>query len=72
MNTRDITSLYIVESPGFSLSAEEAIHGPESVKWKEAMQIEIDVLLKNDTWKLVTPLENRNVISNKMDFDQEI
>ena len=55
----------ILDNDDFSLSAEEAIHGPDSVKWNEAMQLEIDALLKNDTWELVKPLENRNIISNK-------
>ena len=55
----------ILHNDDFSLSAEEAIHGPDNVKWKEAMQLEIDALLKNDTWELITPPENRNIISNK-------
>ena len=56
--------LEILDDNDFSLSAEEAIHGVDSVKWKEAVQLEIDALLKNDTWELVTPPENRNIISN--------
>ena len=48
----------ILDNDDFSPSAEEAIHGPDSVKWKEAMQLEIDTLLKNDTWELVKPPEN--------------
>ena len=55
----------ILDNDDFSLSAEEAIHGLDSVKWKEAMQLEIDTLLKNDTWELVKPLENGNIILNK-------
>ena len=39
--------LEILDDNDFSLSAEEAIHGLDSVKWKEAMQLEIDALLKN-------------------------
>ena len=57
--------LEILDDDDFSFSVEEAIHGPNSVKWKEAMQLEIDTLLKNDTWELVTPRENRNIISKK-------
>ena len=50
--------LEILDDNVFSLSAEEAIHGPDSFKWKETMQIETDALLKNDTWELVTHPEN--------------
>ena len=57
--------LEILDDNDSSLSAEEAIYGLDSVKCKEAMQLEIDALLKNKTWELVTPPENRNIISNK-------
>jgi hypothetical protein len=48
-----------------SLSVEEEINGPDGENWKEAMQLEINALLKNGTWDLITPPSDRNIITNK-------
>ena len=48
-----------------SLSVEEEINGPDGDKWKEAIQLEINTVLKKDSWELVTSPGNRNIITNK-------
>ena len=64
--------LEILDDNDFSLSAEEAIHGLDSVKWKEAMQLEIDALLKNETWGTCYTSRKPKYHLKQMGFDQEI
>ena len=61
----DFTNLDTIGANYLSLSVEEEINGPDGDKWKEAMQLEIDALLKNGTWDLVPPPSDRNIITNK-------
>ena len=42
----DLTNLDTMGDNYLSLSVEEEINGPDGDKWKEAMQLEIDALLK--------------------------
>lgn len=51
-----LMTLYEIEPQKF----EEA---NENQKWKNAMQIEYDALIKNKTWELVPPPHNRNIIN---------
>jgi hypothetical protein len=43
----------------------EAVNGEYSNEWKNAMQSEYNSLLENNTWELVPPPENKNVIGSK-------
>ena len=43
----------------------EATTGEYSSEWKSAMESEYNSLLENDTWDLVPPPENKNVIGSK-------
>ena len=43
----------------------EAITGEYSSEWKNAMESEYNSLLENNTWDLVPPPENKNVIGSK-------
>ncbi|KAK9157462.1 hypothetical protein Scep_004036 [Stephania cephalantha] len=36
--------------------------------WREAMEKEYQALMKNDTWSLVSPSKNQNVVANKWIF----
>ena len=47
------------------LSAKEALAGPESEKWRNAMEDEMESLRKTGTWTLVEPPNNRQIISSK-------
>ncbi|CAB3977079.1 Hypothetical predicted protein [Paramuricea clavata] len=42
-----------------------AFNGEYSNEWKNAMQSEYNSLLANNTWELVPPPENKNVIGSK-------
>lgn len=42
-----------------------AISGANSIEWKEAMAAEVKSLIKNDTWKLVERLRDRQVIGSR-------
>lgn len=37
-------------------------------EWKKAMEVEIQALLRNDTWELVPYTEDMNVVTNKWVF----
>ena len=43
-------------------SVDELLSGPHAEKWKEAMKIEYDGLIKNDVWELVKCPANRSPI----------
>ena len=47
------------DEPG---SFKEALHGDDSLKWKEAMSEEFESLLKNKTWELVPRPSDQKVI----------
>jgi histone deacetylase 1/2 len=44
---------------------QEAMKDP---RWKKAMQEEFDALLRNGTWRLVSPREGKNIIDCKWVF----
>ncbi len=44
-------------------SLNQAMHRTDWLKWKEAIQPEYDSLIENDTWKLMSMPENRQVIT---------
>ncbi|GBN49673.1 Retrovirus-related Pol polyprotein from transposon TNT 1-94 [Araneus ventricosus] len=46
-------------------SLKEALNGPNSEEWLEAMQTEYNALLKNQAWKLVKRPKDKNVIGSK-------
>jgi len=43
----------------------EAIEGPDSTKWINAMQEEFDSLVINDTWRELNPPKNARIIRGK-------
>ena len=43
-------------------SVEEAL---ADIAWKDAMQAEYNIIMRNETWKLVDRLPNRRVIHTK-------
>ena len=44
---------------------EEALRGKHSDKWKQALEAEYNSLLDNETWELVPPPENSNIVGSK-------
>lgn len=46
----------------------EAKRRPDWAKWKQAVEIELDVLKKNNTWRIVERPNNRNVVQCKWVF----
>ncbi|GBN59582.1 Retrovirus-related Pol polyprotein from transposon TNT 1-94 [Araneus ventricosus] len=46
-------------------SLKEALNGPNSEEWLEAMQTEYNALLKNKAWKLVKRPKDKNIIGSK-------
>ena len=46
-------------------SVKESIQSPEQLQWQKAMQVEINALEKNGTWRLVPLANGKNVISCK-------
>jgi Reverse transcriptase (RNA-dependent DNA polymerase)/gag-polypeptide of LTR copia-type/Integrase core domain/GAG-pre-integrase domain len=44
-------------------SLREALSSPDAPRWIEAMNIEMDQLMKNDTWDLVERVSNASVLS---------
>ncbi|GBM61508.1 Retrovirus-related Pol polyprotein from transposon TNT 1-94 [Araneus ventricosus] len=46
-------------------SLKEALNGPNSEEWLEAMQTEYNALLKNQAWKLVKRPKYKNIIGSK-------
>ena len=53
-------------------SVEEALSGPDSAKWKEAMQREIESIASNNVWTLVESPKDRKPISSKWVFKRKI
>ena len=47
------------------LSVQQALHGPDSDKWREAMDTEISSLLQNKTWTLTELPSDRKAVSCK-------
>ncbi|GBL60413.1 hypothetical protein AVEN_191651-1, partial [Araneus ventricosus] len=43
----------------------EALNGPNSEEWLEAMRTEYNALLKNQAWKLVKRPKDKNIIGSK-------
>jgi hypothetical protein len=57
--------LDLISDSSFPLSVADAIKGPDGVKWIEAMQSELNSLIRNNTWDLVPRPGDRRIISNK-------
>ena len=53
-------------------SVEEALSGPDSAKWKEAMQREMESIASNNVWRLVESPKDRKPISSKWVFKRKI
>ena len=49
----------------------EAVEGPESEKWLEAMRSEIDSMYANKVWTLVDIPEDRKAVENKWIFKKK-
>lgn len=47
---------------------EEALLGPDKIKWQEAMDEEISSLLQNNTWEIVPAPQDKDIVSNKWVF----
>ena len=43
----------------------EALSSEHSVQWKNAMNSEYSSLIKNDTWELVPPPNDKNIVGSK-------
>src|SRR3954462_8510817 len=52
-------------------SYKEALEGPESKKWLEAMKSEIDSMYTNKVWTLVDIPEDRKAVENKWIFKKK-
>ena len=46
-------------------SVKEALSSEHSVQWKNAMNSEYSFLIKNDTWELVPPPNDKNIVGSK-------
>src|ERR1043165_329911 len=53
-------------------SYKEAMEGPESEKWPEAMKSEIDSMYTNKVWTLVDIIEDRKAVENKWIFKKRL
>ena len=53
-------------------SYKEAVEGPESKKWLEAMKSEIDSIYTNKVWTLVDIPEDRKAVENKCIFKKRL
>ena len=49
-------------------TVEEALNGPDAMKWKEAMEIEMETIRKMGTWRLEELPKERQPIGNKWVF----
>ena len=47
---------------------EDALSSEQSQHWQEAMNSEFSSLMKNDTWELVPPPEDKNIVGSKWVF----
>ena len=61
-----------VEESAEPSSVEEALSGPDSAKWKEAMQHETESIASNNVWTLVESPKDRKLISSKWVFKRKI
>ena len=52
-------------------SVQEAINGPESIQWINAMKLEIGSMKINNVWDLVDPTPNQKVIKSKWVFKKK-
>ena len=50
------------------VTAKMALSGPDSEKWKKAMEIELDSLHRNDVWDLCELPQGRKAVGNKWVF----
>ena len=46
-------------------SIHKALNGKDSEKWKHVLEEEYDSLIKNETWELVPPPKDCNIIGSK-------
>ena len=46
-------------------SLHEALNRKESVQWQEAVNAEYSSLMKNDTWELVPPPKDKNIVGSR-------
>lgn len=46
-------------------SVEDALNGKHSTQWREAMNSEYSSLLENETWELVPPPEDTNIVGSR-------
>ena len=63
---------YICQDTSEPASVQEALNGPKSHKWREAMQDEISVLHKNKVWDLVALPEGKKPIQSRWIFRKKI
>ena len=49
-------------------TVQEALNGEQSSRWRDAMESEYSSLLKNDTWDLVPPPEEKNIVGSRWVF----
>ena len=49
-------------------STKEALSGKNREKWKKALEEEYKSLMNNDTWELVPPPEDANIVGSKWVF----
>jgi hypothetical protein len=54
----------LASSPGDEPTIREALHGPDAEKWQKAMDDEIVAIEKLDTWDLVDPPADANIINS--------
>ena len=62
-------SCFVIESLTSDMiepkSVKEALSSEHSVQWENAMNSEYSSLIKNDTWQLVPPPNDKNIVGSK-------
>src|SRR3954464_12919179 len=60
-----LVNAVMLNEPDKPANFKEAMEGPESEKWLEAMKSEIDSMYANKVWTLVDIPEDRKAVENK-------
>src|ERR1043165_1279416 len=66
-----LVNAVMLNEPDEPANYKEAMEGPESEKWLEAMKSEIDSMYANKVWTLVDIPEDRKAVENKWIFKKK-
>lgn len=63
---------HIIEMDREPVTVQEALSRPDSKKWKEAMENELQSFSENEAWDLVDPPQEASVVGNKWVFKRKV